>query len=797
MAFLSFIKNTMSQKRTLVVLCTLFLFSSCSEYLKGKPFRSNVIALKNDSSLECLEDISSDMQKFLDAEATDGQIDNTMTCINKTLTELQAKVQGREEASSFTSAEVYEIMSTFAPEVGLSAIAAENLISMKAALLGGQQNKITKGEIDLLKNYLLVVRDEAKNLKLYVKVFYLENADRKYSRLFIDEAFNALNLSLKRLLAASRLANSNYSIAEFKTLLVNVLNLSDEKKAMADIGHRVVDVLNYTGAAVLTDADRMEYIDNITKALRLYSLYQNNYVKFEINTSVGNEELISYAEEVISLITNSLQFKKTQQISAQTLDALVGVTAASGLLDYDISGYDAAMFYRTILVRVFESGVNGSLQTFTGLKPVHIKNIRKEIGIYKVYSKMLTRIAGEELFAQQNIATAPLGELRHAMAQLNIYAESEILSAYDSQLQGQIVNAVSELRNEFVASNSIVFKNKKFAIAKNQDTWTQRWKDLARALYVKMLARLVMQGWGAIYPLENLSVNYLTEQNMTLWYSEFKKFAVAIKGFDPRVVNHGAASVKTGNLFTRVGNGDVNLTYNELAQNIATLLTSSGSMHEEIYNDLLASNCQLPELDVFDKHWVFESCLHQKLRSNYRLYFSSTPHLVTYLDTLDETQFRIYFDGVLDVVRTDMSDKGKRIETSDITSMNSLLQYIEALYVTHDLNSNWNLSESEIKTAYPKFQNVATQHAYTVSRSEIEDFTSWKGEVAGYGCYSEQDLIRESFVFLVYNGRTPTMSDLNTLACFRGKPLLDFYGEVNRHTMINTFKALKSVLLGQ
>lgn len=78
--------------------------------------------------------------------------------------------------------------------------------------------------------------------------------------------------------------------------------------------------------------------------------------------------------------------------------------------------------------------------------------------------------------------------------------------------------------------------------------------------------------------------------------------------------------------------------------------------------------------------------------------------------------------------------------------------------------------------------------------TQIEEFTSWKGDLAGYSCITEQHLVRESFVFLIYNGKTPTKDDFNSFPCFQGTPLLYFTNEIDRKAMLNTFKSLKSVL---
>lgn len=779
--------------RILLGVVAALAFSACSEYLDGKPFRTNFITIKSDGKLACLDNVASDMQKFLDSTGSNTEIDQTVSCINTTLTELQLRVEGRSDATAFTADEVYEILAKFASQANVSLQAARNLVLLKAALLGGETGKITKTEIDLLKNYLLLVSAEAKRLKPYIQLFYFKATERAHSKTFINEGFGQLNQSLKTLYRNSNLTSADYSFESFKELIINLLNLSEDKKAMAELASKLNGLLN-GNLTVLTESERLAYIDNLTEALRLYSVYSNGYAKFEIVTTSGLNETFDFFDQGFRLLENSLQYRKNQSISVTSIDGLVSAVTKSNLLPYKLSAYTLATFYRTVVVRVFEAGAKGNIGAFSALKAFHLRNIKSELATFRVYSKMLERVASEELFARRGITSAPLREIQLALGALNASAESEIIAPFDGSTQGKIINNVNELRAEFLESVPVIHHTKKVGIAINQETWGQNWRDLARGLYIKMLTRLLMQGWGQIYPLENMATNYLTELDMTNWYSEFKHFGIETKMFDPRTFNSGPTAFKTGNLFTRSGNGDNRLSFKETLETLGILMTGGGALFKEMHDGLSAANCNLPELDIFDNHWNFESCGLQVMQNNYKKYYSSLPHLVAYLDTLNVDQVRAYFESVINVVRTDEGNAGTKIETTDIQSMNSLLHFVEGLYLNHDLNQNRSLSEAEIRAAYPKFLTIATEFANKASRDQIEEFTGWKGDLAGYSCFTEQDLVRESFVFLIYNGRTPIQEDFNSFPCLQGKPLFYFTGEVDRKVMLNTFKALKSVL---
>ena len=782
--------------RLLNILSYLFFLiflTSCSEYLIGKPNKPKDIEIKSNGKLACLDNITEDMQRFLDSEGSDNEVDQTITCINDTLTELQLRVQGSLEANSFTIEDIYKILSKFASKTQISEIAAQNLILLKAALLGGEATKITKTEINLLKNYLIKIGVEAKNLRPFIKVFYFNKSEKHFSKIFIKEATDQLNTSLKNLYTASLLGISNYSFENFKDLVINVLNLNADKKSMVEVAGWLSSVVGGK-ESIMNENDRFTYIDNITELMRLYANFMNGHAQFEITNSANLNETLNFVDECIKLIETSLQYKKTRQISVQTLDGFVGALTKSNLLKFKLSGYTTAMFYRTVFVRIFESGAKGSIDGFSGIRSIHLRNIKRELGIYRLYSRMIERVASEDLFSSRNITSAPLKEIQHALGSFDFTSETDILNQYDLDLQSQIVNGVSDLRSGFINPLPVIFHKNKIGEALNQDSWSQKWSDLARGFYIKMLARFIMQGWGQIYPLENTSTNYLTSQAMANWYSEFKHFGEEIQSLDPRSKLNGFTLFNIANLFTRSGNGDQNIRFKELVESLGISFSSSNGIYDEVKLDLQKANCNLPELDIFDNHWNIEVCFYQVLKVNYKTYFSSLPHLVQYLDTLSFGQFKDYFEAAINVVRVDAINAGEQVETSDVRSMFSLLHFVENVYISHDANANGLLSETELRQAYPKFEATAKEFAYKMSKAQIDDFNSWKGDVAGFGCFNETELIRESFIFMIYNGRSPTQSDFNSFPCFRDKPLLNFSGDVGRRTLINTFKVLKSAL---
>lgn len=776
-----------------ILIATTILFSSCSEFLSGKPKAQDSIEIQSNLS-DCLNDVTTDLQNFFDSKAGGEVLDKTIVCVDETLTTLQTKVEGREDANAFTADEIYDIFFTFVKGATITREGSKNLILLKSALLGGDQTRITKQEITDLKNYLHIIKDEAKKLIPYIPVYHFEKTDKLYSKEHIAAAFQALNASIKVLVKASKLANSDYSFTDFKTFLINVLNLQSEEKNTVEILTKVNYVLN--GYALdLDDAEKDLYVDNLTEFLRLTSLHSNGYVGFDFENLNELDNTVDFLYQGLKLIENSLQFRKTGVISVTSLDHLMLALSESDKFTYKVRASSLINFYKTIFVRIFENGIDGNIRYFTGIKAVNIQNIRREIAVYQIYSRLLRKTITPEAIEAGN-TVYDLRELQRIMGSFDIWAEADILNQFDDNNQYIIFRIVEEMRNEFLSETPLVYNFKKLGVATNQNDWKQTQPDLARGLANKMLSRLLMLGWGTQYQAMNQAGNDITEYSMYLWYGEFKALLVDLKAFDPRTANGGSAFFKVANLFTHAGNGDTKMSFRELHENLSILL-SGGPVFDAIYNDLGKAKCLLPELDVFDKNWGMESCYEQLLDQNYRSYYAHLPHLVQYLDGLTPEARISYFHNITNISRISLNTENKQVESSDIKGTNSILYFIEELYVVNDTNRNNKFSEAEIRAAYPKFKSVATEFAESTAKDQLDEFTSWKGDAAGFGCFSRNDLIRESFIFLTFNGRLPVLEDFNTLPCVLGNPLLTFRGEVDRTQTSMVFKSLRDVLAPQ
>lgn len=774
----------------------LFLqFTGCTEFLRGKPEKQETLVVDKES-LSCLKKVSKDFKSFLKVDSNPKVIDESFACFDQTLNEFQNRVEGRSDAQSFTSDDLFEIFKNFLSDAQISQEATRDLLLLKTAVLGGSDQNITKKEIGDLRRFLLLLKPELKSLVPYAKILTFKKGDVPVEKTLIRDAYAQLNMSLKNLLKSTSVARSTYQFEDFKRLLSHLNSMADEQSDIINLASKVRNVL--VGNYVLqTEADYQLFIDNLTEVLRLYTTELQGTIRFEISNSTNMNETIEYIQDWLNLLENSVQFKNKESISLETLNPIVAEIARLDMLPIPISGPTLINFYKTLVMRVFDSGHDGEINKLTGLTALHFSNIKREVAIYRIYMNFISATVPTD-------ARVPIAQIQEKLKAFDPKIDSH-LKEFNKSEQTKILRAFDELRSEFLTSRPVVYRFKKMVIAANQSIWDQNWEDLARAFYAKMLARELLIGWGATpvtnenpagYASKEVSQSYVTEEGLIQWYGEFKDFGIESKAFDKRTANAGSESFKQADMLTYSADGNDKMGYLESVQFVNMLISGGGETLAEMREGLARGGCNISEKDTFDFNWNNERCAITELKKNFKYYFSNLSYLTAYVEKLNEAEFSDFYYELMQVTRFNPIYKGRQIETADLRSMSIILHYIESLFAVYDKNGNSTFSSQEIREAYKvRFAAFAREYAHANAQDEIEEFNGTLGRIA-FSCWSEEDLVREAFVYLVYTGKTVAKSELSYCIWGMDRPLIDFskFKEVDRKTIISTFKILKDVL---
>ncbi len=775
-----------NQLLRLVIGISLTLVSfSCTEFLKGKPKKQDVITLEN-KSLECTKQLKDNFEKMLNSELSEQKIDETFDCLNKTIELFIQKVEGKQNANQFTAEELLKIMNQFQPEAEMTIDSTREILNLKKALFGGAIEFITKNELELVRNYLKLVQVESKKNSEFMQIYSFDLDKNKFSSDFIKAGFKQLRESLKTLLGQTQIYKSEYNYTDFVKLLetLNVDKTAEDKKNIKMLGN--VMYLIQGDVKLKSESDYHLAIDNLVDLAELYAEFTYAGLEFKITEKKQFSQLIMFMEKSIQILESSVQYKFTKLIKVESIDPLIIELLDKKVIPLDVKKETFLDFYKRSFLRVFNDNKSLAPESFKGLSEIIVKNIKREFYVFKTSMDFINSIK----FDLKN--SYSVVEIQLAMKKFNPQDWLRETKALDPALRSQVIQGFEELRMEALGKLPIIYEKRKMVLAFDQNKTQLDWLALTEALYNKLLARALLIGWGVVSSDLDLNKSYLLEEGMFNWYADFKQFGVEIKLFDPRTVNNGPDSFLEASLFTGAGQGAKKLTYLELLQFVNMLVTGGGFVVDEIRQDMIAVNCGLPEKDVFNFPWLNEDCFRKQLHLNQKKYFSHLPYFSAFLTGLTEAQYNSYFADLMEVSRKDALKKG-RIETADIRTLSMLTMYIESVYVTFDKDKPLQiLSLKEVRTAYPRF------------RAFIREFAEKEGVLDGWNVfynhcrlsYSEDDFIREAFVFMVYNGRLPVAADFNKFSCHTNG-LFNIQGEVSRKNILNTFKVLKTVLASE
>ncbi len=775
--------------RTVLLIFLALIQFSCSEFLKGKPKKDDTIEVSKKSE-DCMKDVSEKWKLFLESSAEDKELDKAFACVDSTMQEFENRVEGRADANSFTVEELQKVFDKFMSGTNIPSDATKDLMILKAAVVGGSPDKLTKKEISEMRKYLEVVKSEAKALMPYVALLKFKKEGESFSKKMLQDGFGQLNVSLKTLFRASQVYRSEYQFSDLQNLVTNLKILNEQQSNLMPLAGLIKNLL-VGNQSLQSEYDYLGFIDNFTEVLRLYSFHIQGYVQFSIEKKVSMDDTVEYVENWISLLENSLQFKRSKIISVENLDPFISEISKRGLFPIAVKTDTLLQFYKLLIVRGFDSGTSADVTAFTGFTKAHISRVRREIAVFKLYLQMIAQFDLDKSYSLSFIQS----KVRSFDAK-NV----SFLSKFDQNSKKLVLDAFDELRKELLSERPSIYFKKKMVIAANQAEWGQNWQDLARGLYVKMLARELLVGWGTTPQSKLISAAYLSEAQLTQWYSDFRQFGIEVKTFDPRTTTSGAVSFKQANLLTYAADGDDRMNFLETVQYLNMLLSGGGQTIAEMRSGFESAKCQIEDKDVFGNQWMDEKCVSADLKQNFARYFVNLPYMSRFVSKMNDQEFYDYYHRVMAVGRVNQQLTGQRIETADLRNMSILLYSIEVLYAVFDANQDWSLSPDEIRASYSRFKNFATNYAKTNAKDQLEKFNGLLAKtIGGYGCYSENDLIRESFVFLVFKGKVPQKSDLKNVPCYGvplmdARPLIEIEGSVGRGEIINTFKLMQSVL---
>ncbi|MBC7457936.1 MAG: hypothetical protein H7235_06635 [Bdellovibrionaceae bacterium] len=770
--------RTLSHIIYMVVIASTL--TSCTDFMHGKKAQQETLKIELvDGS--CSKDFKQQLKKISDSTATEAEINAVFECVDKYMSQFQNKVEGEAQADVYSAQDLLHITNRFFKDLELSKDVIKKITNFKKALIGGEVESVSRQEIteirEYFKNYL---HPEVILLAPHIKALHMHS---ELNATYTDEALTAaieqVRKSLKILVSKANFERSGYSYNDAKELLFGLDIINSTDQYLVETIDKIRQLL-IGNNELKTNEDFQVFIDNAVDA---YSLYLNScagQVKFEISSLYNVKKVVSFFDRIVDVLNTSYQYKKTGLISNRDLDEVLKVFIEKKIFPFDVQFATFQEFYKIALKRVFAQ------ETSDFITEKQIETYYKESGLFKLEISYLETLDEKQTYKLADIQNT-----------FKLYAEKSSFQAvstkFKSDVRLQIATQWVDVNDDFYRAYPAMLKNNKYILSKTLTSESFSVLDLVRSFYIKMLGRQLLMGWGNGKTTPQFRNSNLNKEQMMDFTRDFKQFGIELKLNDPRSKNDGSKAFLAADLFGFTSDGNNMMSMSETFEYMHYLVAEGSGTTIQIQKDLAAAKCELQELDVFGNHWNPELCFMQNLKHNFSKYFVGKPGLIQYLTKLSDKEFLDYYTLLMDFSRFDMKNKSQKIETADIQTFVVLTSYIEAMFVKYDADASGTLSAQEIRSSFPKFKTFATDYSLKNAADSLKEWDESMLNICR-SFYTKDDLVRESFVYMVLNkGTMPKMSDMNYVFC-AGKGLFTFKNEIDRKSIIYTFLVLKDVL---
>lgn len=733
-----------------VLLSGFLALTACGDFLKGRKSEDRVIELSDDK-FKCMNDLPNLVADFSAGEAKEPNIRASAGCLREALTYFRLRTKGSIQ-DAYSDEDLRKFFAKyFLKNQDISPEMVRGLMKLKKALFAGSETAVTKTEIDRLVTVLKVLEEELVHLAPHVKVL-LGMEKRALVPEQLRRSISQARTSLQVLLRQVDLSRSDYNFNEAQELFSGLSAFAQAGKPNAAVSQiqewvplveAVKNIFFGEDAALQGLRDWSQAVETVVS---LYDItLQYNYF-LKNNTFNSPRELkiaLGFGDEILRLLENSAQMKRTGAIPFAAFDQLIDQVFGKNLLNLPLQAGTLKELYRKIVLGMLDPIRHGDTRGADSLQKIHLLSLRRELNIFRL----------NQTFADSTKADLTRDQLMRALTDFS--AENALKSIVSDPAEKEAALAGwGKFRELLLKRRPVAFTPAGRAwITEDLQSLRWTWRSLTRLNLMHALVRGFMLGYGDDRDPIRAGC---TEKEMIHWYADFQKAGIEMRAFDPRSGNSGARSFKEASFFTYSGNGDDRVDMDEMFEFVSFLVSGGLGNVNDIRTQMEARGCAVSETDIFGLKQFNESCLRKELRANFETLFDNLPGAVAYVKSLNNEQWEAFIGSWLAASRDSDPAKGL-VETSDLRTATMIIHYSESLFTSYDANLDNRLGVEEIRLAAPRFMSFLK----TISPVQYDSF------------------ITEAFVALVLTGKKP---DAWGLSRYWGNNFLSWIGITNSTT---------------
>lgn len=671
----------------------------------------------------CVAKIPEYFDKYVNDQLPDAEITTFIQCLQKSFRTFAQLTRGRDE-TVYTPDELRNFLHDFF--LGQKRITDDLLkqaMMIKCALVGGDMEHVTRGELYAFVEALEDLRKEAIRIRPYIKILNPEIAKRDLEKnkeqpkdfgLRLNEAKAALTQTIQVFQTRMQSTNCVYTLDNLRTFLLEARAFVGWEK---HFGEKAIPVDNWIRflkifrELTLVPEDpntiqQKEWYAMLNAFRDWYSIYLQYQVAVKnqpIFEGVGLQNTFQLGREIFTLLEEAVSKNPDAVVPFDKLDELTeALYGLRWIPKLKPAGLRSAL--RALINRVFGN-------------PSTLPSKREDEGLRLNAISQAREVFYQWAYVQMNLDARYKKPAETSARQQNVpnIVTRPFFNPDNRTRLNQITNSDW---NEFLKVREHIrplFPDNSYRVllVSRQDVGQYNanygFHNLTMMNIIRTVTSLVFRGY-ADNDGNRLGWNAgITSDEMNRFFLDFREAGIDLNFVDRRNENTGARAYIEGNLFNYSSDGlnpdatgvKSKLSFTE-AMEMFSFLWSGGRMAEDVYERM--RDCRKGPLDDVGRPKLSRECVLENMPAVLDELLVNMPGLRQFLRLSPPATKTAYVRGLLETAFSPRFSMRDWVEMSELSTLMVVLHYAEAVMTKYDVNPrNGALDNAEIDEAAKVF----------------------------------------------------------------------------------------------
>ena len=685
-----------------IVLSLFFIFSiGCGLKIgeRNKTEDENVVELKTGA---CLKPSLADLKLFFAGDASGEQVSGSLVCLQGVLKDFQTNIRGKNK-DAYTPDEISNFLSKqfLKDGGGLSRELLAEVMKLKVLLVGGNTELLTKNEINGIIDVIARLKPELAKLAPHMKIIvskWVLTADNLTNETKFIKAKEALEVFLNRVGNLLASTERSYEINDLMNLIIEAVKSKGNEEKVEKITKAKALVIKFKqvvigGDAALKGKEWLPLVRTVGEGyfqLLRYKYFSDNLKENQIAEKWKVHKLV--ATDIVTLVGDLLSIKEDHIFASAGLVELILIAQD---LEYINSDPEKKKFTQKGLDSLFNA---------------LFKNI-----LNKPEDRLAKKILlGFNATALQVLATELKYWLENQISIAEIFA---VKSEYNKELllselsKKEKSDGLKELLRAVSANGLMNFNAAGYLKILTPENGAYHIEDLNKANLSRTLSRVVIRAYANDLERVNKLVGISLEE-LQFGFNQLKDLVLNLELVDPAKADAFIPSrFRESNLFLSVSNGDALASFEEIDHLVLHIM--SGSARAKSLEKLILQKCVKQHNEKLIDTVLHQQCLLDLFFDEEKS-FSDLPGFAKLKSDKKENSDapkvspednKKYYMALLSAAGH-IENPDKTVLFGDANLFAHVVQYVEMIYFTFDINRSGLLQREEGVKAFPTFKNL-------------------------------------------------------------------------------------------